>query len=724
MAEHNGGTQLTRRALLRLGVLTGGALVLGVVLPGQAEPAGVSAETATQPPESSSNIAPNVWIRIQRDGRIELVLARSEMGQGVMTTLPMLLAEELEVGLDQVEVVMAPVAPAYRNRLLGIQATAESTSMRDAWLPLREAGALGRTLMIAAAAQVWAVPERECHARRARVHHADGVRSLTYAELVSTASELEIPQHITLKSKADWSLIGTAQNRLDTPGKVSGAAGFGFDVRLPKMLYASLYRCPVLGSRVRDWRAAQALKVPGVVDVLAIQNGIAVVAESSWAALRGREKLDVRCRPETNTNVTTERIRNRLRIGLKGRSAVAYKQGNVSIALAASAHEIEVVYETPFQAHACMEPMNCTADVGPRQCALYLPTQAQEASQATASRLTGLAPEQIAVTTTLLGGGFGRRLEQDFVVDAVELSMRMHRPVQVIWTREDDLQHDFYRPMTLHRLRGGIDAEGRATVWFHRIVGPSVLARVRPSDIDDGIDPIMVEGASALPYRFADLRVEYRRADTPVPVGLWQGGGYAHNSFAVECFLDELAVAAGKDGLELRRGLLSEHPRHLRLLERVAELADWTTAPAAGLGRGLALVEAYGSLIAQVAEVSVEDGQVRVRRMLCALDCGQVVNPSIVRSQIESGLADALTATLKGAITFTDGRVDQACFTDYPLLRYNEMPEVVIDILDSDEAPGGVSGLGVPATAPAVANAVFALTGQRIRTLPIRLAAQ
>ncbi len=727
MAEGNRGPRLTRRALLRLTALAGGGLALGIVFPARTQPAGEPGDSATQQPakpdetQPAVEFIPNAWIRIQGDGRIELVLARSEMGQGVMTTLPMLVAEELEVGLDQIQVVMAPVTPAYRNRLLGVQATAESTSMRDAWLPLREAGAIGRTLMIAAAAQVWAVPESECHARYAHVHHTDGARSLSYAELASTASGLVIPQQIALKAKADWTLIGTSQNRLDTPDKVSGAAGFGLDVRLPGMLYASLYRCPVQGSRVRSWRAAQALKVPGVVEVLAVHNGIAVVAESSWAALSGRKQLEVSCRPETNASISTQRIRERLRIGLKGRSAVARKEGDVSTALAASAREIQAVYESPFQAHACMEPMNCTADVGPNQCVLHVPTQAQEAAQATASRLTGLAAERITVNTTLLGGGLGRRLEQDFVVDAVELSMRMRRPVQVIWTREDDLQHDFYRPMTLHRLRGGIDANARAMAWFHRVVGPSVLSRTRPTSIDDGIDPVMIEGAAEIPYQFDDLRVEYRRADTPVPVGLWQGGGYAHNSFAVECFLDELAALAGKDGLEMRRSLLSERPRHLRLLERVAELAQWTTAPAAGLGRGLALVEAYGSLIAQVAEVSIEDGQVRVRRIFCALDCGQAVDPRVVRSQIESGIAHALTAALKGAITFSDGRVDQASFGDYPLLRFDEMPDVVVDILDSDAAPGGVSGLGVPATAPAVANAIFALTGQRVRTLPIRL---
>ncbi|MBK1720941.1 xanthine dehydrogenase family protein molybdopterin-binding subunit [Thiocystis violacea] len=723
MADAGVGRRLSRRSLLKIGALAGGGLALGIHLPVRAEldpePRSADAKTA---PEAPVELAPNAWVRIHGDGRIELVLARSEMGQGVMTALPMLLAEELEVGLDQVQLVIAPVARVYANRLLGVQATGESTSVRDAWTPLREAGAAARALMIAAAASVWEALPSDCQARRGRVHHSDGVRSLSYGELVATASGLAPPDRVALKSPAAWTLIGTSQQRLDTPEKVSGGAHFGLDIRLPGLLFATLYRCPVPGSRVLSWRAAETLKVAGVVDVLAVRNGIGVVAESTWAALQGRARLDVSCRPTVNANLDSQRIRSRLRIGLKGRSAVARKSGDVSLALAAAAHEIEAVYEVGFQPHACMEPMNCTADVQPDRCALYVPTQAQEGARAIASAITGLAPGRISVHTSLLGGGDGRRLEQDFVVDALELSLRVHRPVQVVWTREDDFRHDFFRPMTLHRLRGGLDAEGRVTAWFHRVVGPSVLARLRPDSIRDGIDPFMVEGAADIAYEIPDLRIEYRRADTPAAVGLWRGGGYAHTSFAAECFLDELAAAAGQDPLMMRRHLLAGSPRHLRLLDRIGERAGWGAAATQGLGRGLALVAAFESLIAMVAEVALEGGRVRVHRVFCVVDCGRVVNPDLVRGQIQGGVAYGLTAALKGEISFTDGQVDQLDFEQYPLLRFGEMPEVVIDILPSDADPGGVSGLGVPPIAPAVANAVFALTGERVRSLPIRLA--
>lgn len=724
MAELGSGPLLSRRGFLKVGALAGGGLVLGICLPCRAERAGTAEGASSAPvPKDLPALAPNAWIRIHADERIELVLARSEAGQGVMTSLPMLLAEELEVGLDQIEVVMAPVAPIYSNRLLGAQATGQSTSARDAWTPLREAGAAARALMIAAAAQVWEVPPSECRAQRGRVHHSDGVRSLSYGELAATASGLTPPELPALKSREAWTLIGTSQQRLDIPEKVSGAARFGLDVRLPGLLFATLYRCPAPGSRVRSWRAAQASKVPGVIDVLAVRNGIAVLADSTWAAMEGRRRLEVSCRPASDRSLDSRRIRSRLEIGLTGGSAVARRDGDVSRALESSAQQIEAVYEVGFQPHVCMEAMNCTADVRADRCALYVPTQAQEEARAVASEITGLPRERVSVHTSLLGGGYGRRLEQDFVVDAVELSMRARRPVQVVWTREDDFRHDYYRPMTLHRLRGGLDAEGRVIAWFHRVVGPSVLARLRPGEMHDSIDDFMVEGAADIPYKVADLRVEYRRADTPAPVGLWRGGGYAHNSFAAECFVDELAILAGRDPLALRRSMLGDSPRYARLLDRVVEIARWGETPRTGRARGLALVSAFGSLIAGVAEVSVEDGRARVHQVFCVADCGQVVHPELVRGQIESGVVYGLTAALKGEITFTDGLVDQSGFDGYPLLRFDEMPEIRVDILPSDADPGGVSGLAVPVVGPAVANALRLLTGKAARSLPIRLSA-
>lgn len=712
MVETTDACRLTRRTLLKIGALAGGGLLLGLPLHARTEP----------PDAAPAELAPNAWIRIQGDGRIRLVLARSEMGQGVMTALPMLLAEELEVGLDQIEVESAPVDPAYINQLLGEQATGDSTSVREAWTGLREAGAVARTLLIKAAATTWGVPEAECQARRARVQHADGVRSLTYAELAADAARLPVPDQVTLKSPADWTLIGTRQRRLDTPDKVAGLARFGLDVRLPGMLYATIQPCPVLGGSVRNWRGDAARQIPGVVAVLPVRRGIAVVAETTWAALRGRERLELDCRPPASGIADTDRIRDRLHIGLAGRGTLAHREGDATTALETAAQRIEALYEVPLQAHACMEPMNCTADVGPDHCAIHAPTQSQQGALETARRLTGLPAERISVQTSLLGGGFGRRREQDFVADAVEISGYLRRPVQVIWTRADDLRHDYYRPMTLHRLHGGLDDQGHPVAWLHRIVGPSVLARLNPSAIHDGIDPSLVAGAVDLPYAIPHLRVEYRRADTPVPAGLWRGGGHTQNAYVTECFLDELAHLAGQDPLHLRRRLLAASPRHLRVLDLAADRAGWATPPPAGVARGLALVEAFGSLIAEVAEVRISEDRIRVLRVVCALDCGQAVNPDTVRAQIEGGIAFGLTATLKGAITLADGQVEQGGFDTFPLLRFDEMPAVEVHFVPSESAPGGVSGIGTAAIAPAVANAVFALTGQPVRTLPIRLA--
>ncbi|AFL74688.1 xanthine dehydrogenase family protein molybdopterin-binding subunit [Thiocystis violascens] len=722
--------RLTRRALLKIGALAGGGLVLGMVLPTRADPPPTPADAMPEPAIPSpadppAKFAPNAWIRIHGDGRIQLVLARSEMGQGVMTTLPMLLAEELEVGLDQIEIELAPIGSDYINRLLGEQATGESTSLRDAWTGLREAGAVARRLLINAAATTWGVPDEECQARRGRVHHADGTRSLAYAELAVLAADLPVSEPssepIALKSPDTWTLIGTRPRRLDTPDKVTGQARYGLDVRLPGMLYATIERCPILESHVRNWRGDAARKIPGVIDILTVRHGVAVVAETSWAALRAREILEIDCRPSTNSAADSERIRARFRAALTGRAALAHRQGDVSAALDAAHRQVEVVYEVPFQAHACLEPMNCSADVGPDRCAVYVPTQDQQGVRETARRLTGLPAERIAVHTTLLGGGFGRRREQDFVIDAVELSKLLGRPVQVIWTREDDLRHDFYRPMTLHRLRGGLDEQGQPTAWFHRIVGPSLLARVRPSDMPEGLDPTLIAGAADLVYAIAHRRVEYRRADTPVPVGFWRGGGHTQNAFVTECFLDELARLAGQDPLALRRTLLADRPRHRQVLELAAERADWSAPPMAERARGIALAEAFGSFIATVAEVSASAGQIRVHRVVCAVDCGQVVHPEIVRAQIEGGVVFGLTATLKGAITLSEGRVEQGNFADYPLLRFDEMPAIEVHLVRGDAAPGGVSGLGTPPIAPAVANALSALTGQPVRSLPIQL---
>lgn len=710
---------LTRRELPKVGALAGGGLVLGFVLAG-----GSRAETRSRPDSSpDTRFAPNAWIRIHGDGRIVLEVARSEMGQGVMTSLSMLIAEELEVPIGRIKAEFAPAEPAYVNRLLGQQATGGSTSVREAWTGLREAGAVARDLLVRAAALTWKVPDSECRARDARVTHGDGMRSSGYGELAALAATLSVPESVLLKEPNEWTLIGTEQPRLDTPDKVAGRARFGIDVRLPGMVFSSIERSPVFGGRVRRWDAAAAKGSPGVIDVHKVESGIAVVARDTWSALRARRALKVEWDALGNGRLDSAAIRLRFRKALDKRGALARSEGDAKGALALAAVQVEAEYEVPFQAHACMEPMNCTASVTADRCEVFAPTQAQTRTLETARRLTGLQEGQIAVHTTYLGGGFGRRGEQDFVADAVSLSKRIGRPVQVVWTREDDIRHDYYRPMTINRMRGGIDGNGNVVAWFHRIVGPSILARVRPAAIREGIDPTSVEGAVNLPYAIPHLRVEYRRADTPVPVGFWRSVGNSQNAYVTECFLDELARAAGRDPYELRRTLLAGKPRHLRVLELAAVRAGWGEPAPEGRARGIALAESRGSIVAEVAEISItEDGHIRVHRVICAIDCGQVVNPETVRAQMRSGIVFGLTATLKGAITISQGRVEQGNFDDYPLLRASEAPEIDVHIVPSSEAPGGVGEPGTPPIAPAVANAVLAATGQSVRSLPIRRA--
>ncbi|KXX65924.1 xanthine dehydrogenase family protein molybdopterin-binding subunit [Marichromatium gracile] len=716
MVDADPGLRLSRRALLRLGLLAGGGLVLGI---GAAD-----AEQTDTPDGAASTFAPGAWLRLHGDGRVVLMLARSEMGQGVTSALPMLVAEELEVGLDQLELEPAPVAPDYVNRLLGEQATGCSTSVRDAWGPLREAGAVARTLLVRAAAARWGVAPEACRARRGVVHHPDGETRLDYGALAEAAARLPLPESVALKAPAQWQLIGTPQHRLDTPDKVVGAARYGLDVRLPGMRYASVARCPLSGARVTAWRADAARAVPGVEAVLAVRHGVAVVARDTWSLLRGRAALEIDCDPAADPAADQARMEARLRSRLDAPgAALAEERGAALAVLEQAGRVVEADYSLPFLAHVCMEPMNCTAEVSAERCVIHVPTQAQQRVLETAQRITGLAPERIEVRTTLLGGGFGRRVEQDFVADAVELAQRLGRPVQVVWTRTDDLTQDHYRPMTCHRLRATLDDDGLPRAWYHRIVGPSVLARLAPEEIADGLDPALVEGATALPYALPALRVEYRRADLPVSLGLWRGGARAHNAHVVESFLDELAAATGRDPLALRLALLEDQPRARAVLERVAALAGWSQPPAPGHGRGIALATGYDSLVAQIVEVAPRaagDG-LRVARVWCVVDCGLAVDPDGVRAQMEGGIAFGLSVALGERISFAAGRVEQRALADYRLLRLDEMPEVEVELIAGAATPGGVGDLGPLALSPALAAAIAAAGGGRQRALPLRL---
>lgn len=701
-----------RRIFLKVGTVAGGGLLIGFHLP--------LASRAGEAEAAENEFVPNAWIRINVDDTVTLRVASSEMGQGVYTAIPMLLAEELECDWARMNVEMAPADKAYINPIIGMQLTGGSTAVRAYWTPLRQAGATARDLLIRAAAQTWKVKEDECRAENGFVLHKTNKLKASYGALATKAATLPVPSEVFLKEPGDFKLIGKSTPRLDTPRKVNGSAVFGMDVKLPGLLIAVVARCPVFGGKPKKFDATKAKDVPGVRQVLSIHSGIAVVADSFWAAQQARNALVVEWEEGAHAKLDSAAIRKQLELALKKKGVNAHNEGDAAKAIKAAVKRIEAVYEVPYLAHACMEPMNCTAQVKKDSCELWVPTQNQTAAQFVASQITGLPLEKVKVNTTFLGGGFGRRGEQDFVAEAVQLAMATGTPVKLIWTREDDMHHDYYRPATLNRFSAALDKDDKPVAWRHEIAGGSIFSRVFPKSIKNGIDNTSVEGAANLPYAIPNLQVTWAMENGAVPVGFWRSVGSSQNAYVTECFLDELAAAAGKDPYEFRRVLLTKHPRHLGVLELAAQKAGWGSSLPAGRTRGIAVAEAFGSYCAQVAEVSLESNQVRVHRVVCAIDCGMVVNPDTVVAQMESGIVYGLTAALKGEITLKDGRVEQGNFNDYPLLRFDEMPEIEVHIVKSSEHPGGVGEPGTPPIAPAVANAVFAATGKPVRKLPIR----
>jgi isoquinoline 1-oxidoreductase beta subunit len=550
------------------------------------------------------------------------------------------------------------------------------------------------------------------------IHRPTG-RVVTYGALADKAGQLPVPQNPTLKTRDQFKLIGKKMARLDTPDKVTGRAIYGIDVTVPDMLVASVERCPVFGGKVASFDATKARGVKGVRQVVQISSGVAVVADRYWAAQRGREALSIRWDEGPTAQASSPDISKAYATLSQQPGPVARREGNVAKGLGEATRRLEAVYELPFQAHATMEPQNCTAHVRPDGCDVWAPAQNQSGTHETAMRITGLPREKVRVHITMLGGGFGRRGETDYVVDAVEVSKAIGAPVKVIWTREDDIRHDFYRPATYNLVRGGLDAQGMPVAWHHRIVGPGILHQrgLPPNQIDR----TMVEGAANMPYDIPNIEVDWIFKEVGVPVGFWRSVGASQNAFLVESFIDELAVAAKKDPYEYRRALLGKNPRHKGVLELAATKAGWGTPLPADRHRGIAVAFSYGSWAAEVAEVSVApDGKVRVHRVVCAIDCGLAVNPDQVIAQVEGAIVYGLTAALYGAITIEKGRVQQSNFHDYPMLRINEMPVIEVHIMPSSAPPGGAGEPGTPPIAPAVANAVFAATGKRVRQLPIR----
>lgn len=696
-----------RRAFIRTGAAAGAGFVLGFHLPS----AGGEIEAAAGP------FAPNAWLQIEPSGQVTIWMGKSEMGQGVKTALPMIVAEELDADWKSVRVEQADFGERY-----GDQGTGGSSSVTDSYGPLRKAGAAGREMLLAAAAAAWSVEKGACRAGNGAVFHDPTGRRLTYGQLAEKAATMPIPADPPLKDPKSFRLLGKRTPRVDTPEKVRGAAPYGIDVKVPGMLYAVVARCPVFRGRPASHDPSESLQVPGVKWVRVFRSGVAVLADSTWAAMEGRRRLKVEWDEGKNAELSSDAIRKQWEEAAAREGVEARHDGDPKAILGSSAKKIEAVYELPFLAHAPMEPQNCTADVRSDSCEVWAPTQVPEDVHAVAAQITQLPRAQVKVHVTLLGGGFGRRLEADYAAEAVYLSKEVGAPVKVVWSREDDMQHDFYRPGSRHHLSAAVSKEGRILAWTHRMIGASIGGQ-RQSDGGGEHDRGAMMTASEIPYDIPNVHVDCVKSNTPVPTGWWRSVYSSQNGFVNECFFDEIAAAAGKDPFEMRRGLLSKAPRHRGVLELAAEKAGWGKPLPPGRKRGIALVKSFDSYVAQVAEVSVgKDGALRVHRVVCAVDCGRVINPDTVEAQMEGGIVFGLSAALYGEITLGKGRVEQTNFDGYPVLRMDAMPEVSVHIVQSQEKPTGVGEPGVPVIAPAVANAVFAATGKRLRRLPLRAA--
>jgi isoquinoline 1-oxidoreductase subunit beta len=708
-----GAKKISRRTVLTAGLAVGGGLLLRIGLPGWID-AVDAAETV--------DFAPSAFIRIGRNGRVTLIMSQVEMGQGTYTSMPMLLAEELEVDLAQVDLEHAPADDKlYGNPAIGFQATGGSTSVRGFWKPLRLAGATVRTMLIAAAAQSWKVDAASCRAKKGEVIHAASGRRLSYGALADAAVKLPVPANVALKEAKDYKLIGTSAKRLDVAGKVNGTAEFGIDVKVPDMKIATVAACPIIGGKLRDVNDSAAKAVKGVVQIVRLDNAVAVIADHMGAARKGLDALDITWDGGANATFSSADLREQMKQASTGPAVVAQTQGEAAKAIAGSTRKVEAVYEMPFLAHTAMEPMNCTVHVRTDGCDVWVGTQVVSRAQATVAAVTGLPLDTVRVHNHLLGGGFGRRLDVDGITQAAQIARQVDFPVKVVWTREEDIQHDIYRPYYYDLLGAALDEQGMPTAFSHRVVGSSILARWAPPAFKDGLDFDAVDAAAG-PYSFPNLLIDYLRREPPqgLTTGWWRGVGVTHNAFMVEGFIDELAAVAKIDPIEYRRRLLRKSPRARAVLDLAAAKAGWGQPLPAGRARGVAVIFGFGSYVAQVADISIgKDGQVRVHRVVCAVDCGQMINPDTIRAQMEGGIVYGLTAALYGEITFKDGRVEQSNFDNYQALRINEAPDIEVHLVESRDEPGGIGEPGTATIAPAVVNAIYALTGKRLRKLPI-----
>jgi len=716
-AAGSGTPRLDRRAFLKVGVAAGGGLVVALYVPA------VGAALSSQAPPSPA-ILPFAFLKIAPDNTITVIANHSEMGQGIYTVLPMLLNEELQADWSKIRVESAPVDAVYNHTVFPMQMTGGSTTTASEWDRFRKLGAAARLMLVSAAAQQWSVRPDTCNVEKGVVFHPPSARQASYGSLAASAASLPVPGDIPLKPKPEFSLIGKPTQRVDTPAKTNGSAQFGLDVYLPGMLTAVVARPPVFGGTLRSFDSAATLRVPGVKAAVQIPSGVAVIAENFWAARVGREKLKLNWDDGPNAKLTTSQMLQEFSAQSEKPGAIARKLGDPAAALASATKKISATYDVPYLAHACMEPMNCVVDLRSDRCEIWTGTQFQTVDRARAAQVAGLPPEKVQIHTTFLGGGFGRRANpaSDFVVEATHVAKAAKAPVKVVWTREDDMRGGWYRPMWFDRFSAGLDAEGNPVAWTHTIVGQSIMQGTlfEAMFVKDGIDPSSVEGAADILYGIPNLQVDLHTPKLGVPVQWWRSVGHSHTGFSVEAFFDEVAHLGGKDPYELRRKLLSRQPRMLATLDLAAQKARWGSPLPKGIGRGIATHFSFDSYVAQVIEASVENGSVHVHRVVCAVDCGTAINPNQIRAQMEGGIIFGLSAALKSEITLKDGRIEQGNFHEYEVLRMNEAPLIEVHMVPSDAPPTGVGEPGVPPAAPALANAIFAATGKRIRRLPIR----
>lgn len=702
-------TNTSRRSFLKTSAAVTGGLMLGFNLPGTLGEAMAAGTVHT----------PNAWVHIADNNVITLLSARSEMGQGVYTSMPMLIAEELHVDISQIKVAAAPPDAVYVNALLGAQITGGSTSVRDGWLKLRVAGAQVREMLITAAAARWAVDRDLIRADKGMVYGPKGLKS-TYGELAEAAARMPVPEKPPMKDPKDFKIVGKRTKRVDTPAKVNGTAEFGIDVKLPGMVYASLAQCPVIGGKVKSFDGAKAKASAGVIDVVQISDGVAVVANSWWQAKKARDLLSIQWDEGAGAALSDASVIDGTRQALKTGKVleITKPQGDVAAALKGAAKVLEAEYVIPMQAHAPLEPMNFTAHVQGNKALLIGPTQFQQGAQGAVAGALGLKPEDVTLQTTFLGGGFGRRLELDFIVQAAEISKAVNKPVKLLWTREDDMTHDFYRPVGVNQLKAGLDASGKPVAMHFKVASQSVTQRAfgLPKDT---MDPFMAE-AAVTGYNIANTQHDLVIHDTGIRVGYWRAVSHNMNAFANESFMDELAKAAGKDPYEYRMSLLAGKPRFANVLKLAADKAGWGKPLAKGRALGIALMEGYDTYMAQVAEVSLNDsGEVQVHRVTVAADLGHMVNPDTVEAQIQSSIIFGMGAALKHQITMTAGRVQETNYHNFQPVRMNEAPKIDIVLVKSTEKPGGIGEPATAVVAPAIANAVAKLTGKRVRRLPI-----